>query len=76
MKILEMCTFFRYKNRISHIVGKNYDFPSPCYGLTFWNPVGSKKRALIKPPELPVEWVSKYGNITFNQAGRDFSIMF
>jgi choloylglycine hydrolase len=67
-----MCTFFRYKNGVSHFVGKNYDVPSPCYGLIFWNPAGLKKRALIKPPEVPVEWVSKYGNITFNQVGRDF----
>lgn len=46
--------------------------PSPCYGLIFWNPPGIKKRALIKPPEEPMEWTSKYGNITFNQVGRDF----
>lgn len=69
---LFMCTFFRYKNVDSHFIGKNYDVPSPCYGLIFWNPAGIKKRAFIKPPEEPAEWTSKYGNITFNQVGRDF----
>jgi len=67
-----MCTLFRYKNLAFHFIGKNYDVPSPCFGLIFWNPAGIKKRALIKPPEEPVEWLSKYGNITFNQVGRDF----
>lgn len=67
-----MCTFFLYKNGNSHFAGKNYDIPLPCYGLIFWNPAGINKRALIKPPEEPVEWLSKYGSITFNQVGRDF----
>lgn len=67
-----MCTIFRYKNDSSHFIGKNYDVSSPCYGLIFWNPAGKKKKALIKPPEEPVEWLSKFGNITFNQVGRDF----
>jgi penicillin V acylase-like amidase (Ntn superfamily) len=67
-----MCTFFRYKFGNRCFIGKNYEVPSPCSGLIFWNPAGIKKRALIKPPEEPVEWLSKYGNITFNQVGRDF----
>lgn len=67
-----MCTFLHYKNGNIHLIGKNYDVPSPCYGLVFWNPAGIEKIALIKPPEEPVKWTSKYGNITFNQVGRDF----
>lgn len=67
-----MCTLFRYKTNDGYFIGKNYDVPPPCYGLIFWNPAGLKKEALIKPPEEPVVWVSKFGNITFNQVGRDF----
>jgi len=67
-----MCTFLRYRIGDRHIIGKNYDVPSPCYGLIFWNPAGIEKEALIKPPDKPVKWISKYRNITFNQVGRDF----
>ncbi len=67
-----MCTFFRYKIGNKHIAGKNYDVPAPCYGLILWNPRGKRKEAMIKPPEKPVKWMSKYGSITFNQVGRDF----
>jgi Penicillin V acylase and related amidases len=27
---------------------------------------------MIQPPEKPIEWISKYGSITFNQSGREF----
>lgn len=67
-----MCTLFQYKYGNKYFIGKNYDVPSPCYGLVFWNPAGIEKKALIKPPEKPVVWVAKYGSITFNQVGRDF----
>ncbi len=30
------------------------------------------KTAAAFPPEKPITWTSKYGNITFNQMGREF----
>ena len=35
------------------------------------NPRNVKKTALVDPSEKPIEWIAKYGSITFNQIGRD-----
>ncbi len=67
-----MCTLYCISKDDFLIIGKNYDVTVPCYGLMFWNPAGIEKKALIKPPDEPALWYSKYGSITFNQVGRDF----
>ena len=70
---LEACSTFVLKSGTHLVFGRNYDW-AIGYGLVIVN-----KRNLIKkaPPSAdpsgkPVEWVSKYGSITFNQYGKEF----
>ena len=35
-------------------------------GLVIVNKSNLIKRADVDPPEKPVEWISKYGSVTFN----------
>ena len=70
---LEACSTFVLKSGKHLVFGRNYDW-AIGYGLVIVN-----KRNLIKkaPPSAdpsgkPVQWVSKYGSITFNQYGKEF----
>lgn len=66
------CTTFVLSNPDGTIVfGRNFDFPLGP-GHIHINTRNQQKTALIRPPEKPLTWVSKYGSITFNQAGREF----
>lgn len=69
-----MCTVFTSANKdnSSIFVGKNYDMTAPCYGLVYVNRPNLKKTALLKPPENPAQWESKYGSVTVNQVGKEF----
>ena len=53
------------------IFGRNFDFPVGM-GHIHINYRNVQKVAFLPPPCNPVKWVSKYGNVTFNQAGREF----
>lgn len=66
------CTTFSFKNSDGVIVfGRNFDF---LYGEGHIeiNQRNLKKIAMLRPGNKPASWVSKYGSITFNQAGREF----
>jgi penicillin V acylase-like amidase (Ntn superfamily) len=70
---IEACSTFVLKSGLNLVFGRNYDW-SIGYGYVMVN-----KRNLIKrsdhssePSAKPVEWVSKYGSITFNQYGKEF----
>lgn len=66
------CTCFVLRDASGHLhFGKNFDFPIPD-GHIHVNYCNAKKTAFIQPPEVPLTWVSTYGSITFNQAGREF----
>ncbi|MFO7723402.1 MAG: linear amide C-N hydrolase [Bacteroidales bacterium] len=66
------CTTFTLKDSTGNIVfGRNFDFPVGIGHIEI-NDRGLQKTALIMPPEIPITWVSKYGSITFNQAGKEF----
>ncbi len=64
------CTTFvlHQKNRL--VFGRNLDWPTGT-GLVMVNPRNLEKSALVDPSEKPVQWISKFGSITFNQVGRD-----
>jgi choloylglycine hydrolase len=70
---LEACSTFVLKSGQNLVFGRNYDW-GIGYGLVIVN-----KRNLVKkspPPADPsaksVQWISKYGSITFNQYGKEF----
>jgi len=66
------CTTFSFSDKNGNIVfGRNYDFPVGA-GHIHINKRNMRKIAFIRPPEKPLEWISKYGSITFNQIGKEF----
>lgn len=65
------CTTFCIKDADNLVFGRNFDFQTG-YGLVVINKRNQRKTAMIRPPEIPLEWVSRYGSITFNQAGCEF----
>ncbi|MBE9509247.1 MAG: linear amide C-N hydrolase, partial [Bacteroidetes bacterium] len=66
------CTTFSFSDKKGNIVfGRNYDFPVGV-GHIHINKRNMRKIAFIRPPEKPLEWISKYGSITFNQIGKEF----
>jgi len=66
------CTTFVLKDSKGHVVfGRNFDFPAG-YGHMHVNKRGQLKSSLPVPGEEVVEWVSRYGSVTFNQGGREF----
>ena len=66
------CTTFSFADKKGTIVfGRNFDFPVGA-GHIEVNKRNMRKVAFVNPPEKSVEWISKYGSITFNQIGREF----
>ena len=64
------CTTFCLKNKGEVLFGKNYDWMVGD-GLIFVNKRGVSKTATSEAAPNPAKWVSKYGNVTFNQYGRE-----
>ena len=64
------CTTFCLKNKGEVLFGKNYDWMIGD-GMIFVNKRGVEKSAFASGNEAPARWVSKYGNVTFNQYGKD-----
>lgn len=66
------CTTFVIKDlRGNFSFGRNFDFPIG-EGHIHINYKNMEKTSFIRPPERQFKWVSKYGSITFNQAGKEF----
>lgn len=66
------CTTFSFSDSRGHIVyGRNFDFTLGI-GHIHVNLRGMRKIAFINPPEKPLEWISRYGSITFCQHGKEF----
>jgi choloylglycine hydrolase len=68
---LEACTTFVLEDGDDLVFGRNLDWHTGI-GLIMVNPRGLSKTALISPPDMPAQWVSEYGSVTFNQVGRGF----
>ena len=64
------CTTFCLKNNGEVLFGKNYDWMIGD-GMVFVNKRGVEKSAMTTGGEAPARWISKYGNVTFNQYGKD-----
>ncbi|MBN1850814.1 MAG: linear amide C-N hydrolase [Deltaproteobacteria bacterium] len=67
------CTSFHLSMEEGHFVGKNYDW-NIGNGLVIVNKRGVHKEAhefLDTIKGEPARWTSRYGNITFNQYGRE-----
>ncbi len=62
---LSACTSFILKNGHQVVVGRNYDYKSSL-GVIMINSRNVIKTAIPFPGEKSVEWISKYGSITFN----------
>ena len=69
------CTSFLLTRGGERVFGKSYDWNSG-HGLLLVNKRGVAKRALLLPgtPASPASWVSRFGNVTFNQYGRDLPL--
>jgi penicillin V acylase-like amidase (Ntn superfamily) len=62
------CTTFCVRGSDGMVFGRNYDYPFGD-GLVLVNPRSVAKTSLIE--HNPARWVSRYGNVTFNQYGKD-----
>jgi choloylglycine hydrolase len=69
---LEACSTFVLKSGQKLVFGRNYDW-GIGYGLVIVNKrnLGKKSLPPAEPSAKPVQWVSKYGSITFNQYGKE-----
>lgn len=65
------CSTFVLRSGELFVFGRNFDFYTGM-GFVVVNKRNVKKTALLYPGEMPVQWVSKYGSITFNQLGKEF----
>jgi choloylglycine hydrolase len=68
--LIPCSTFFANGKRVK-LFGRNYDFFTHTAFVVI-NTRGLVKQALVYPGESPAGWNSKYGSITFNQAGQDY----
>jgi choloylglycine hydrolase len=64
------CTSFCLRNDRQMVLGKNYDWKIG-YGLVMVNKRNVLKRVDFASYQGSIEWISKYGSITFNQYGRE-----
>ncbi|MFW6223043.1 MAG: linear amide C-N hydrolase [Bacteroidota bacterium] len=65
------CTTFVLKNQDQIIYGRSFDFDIGN-GFIVNNKRGIQKRAFVQDINNAMKWTSKYGSITFNQAGMEF----
>jgi penicillin V acylase-like amidase (Ntn superfamily) len=65
------CSTFVLRSGDRFVFGRNFDFYTGM-GFVIVNKRNARKTALLYPGEKPVQWVSKYGSITFNQLGKEF----
>jgi len=65
------CTGFAMKDGNRVLAGFSYDHQFGA-GHIYINKRNTERRRYLLYAERPVSWVSKYGNVTFNLAGRDY----
>jgi penicillin V acylase-like amidase (Ntn superfamily) len=66
-----MCTTILFKRGNNLLLANNEDI-FLATGMIFTNLRESAKQALLMPPETPLQWISRYGSLTFNQCGLEF----
>jgi choloylglycine hydrolase len=73
-RVSRACTTFRLSGDASELVGKSYDW-NYADGIAYVNKRGVQKKSLqLDPSETPASWTSKYGSLSFSQAGREFPL--
>jgi penicillin V acylase-like amidase (Ntn superfamily) len=65
------CSTFVLRSGERFVLAHNLDFYTGM-GFIVVNKRNVKKTALLYPGEMPVQWISKYGSISFNQLGKEF----
>ncbi|MCR8641726.1 linear amide C-N hydrolase [Paenibacillus sp. N1-5-1-14] len=65
-----MSTAIFFNPESQRLLGKNQDIPYDGVYI-FTNKRGVAKSALVKPPELPARWISRYGSLTISQVGKE-----
>lgn len=65
------CSTFVLRSGERFVFAHNLDFYTEM-GFVVVNKRNVKKIALLYPGEIPVQWISKYGSVTFNQLGKEF----
>jgi choloylglycine hydrolase len=68
----QACTTFCLNTPHGPVFGSNLDLLIPGDGLVFINQRGIAKKGLNTTGGI-AKWVSKYGSVTFNLAGREFA---
>lgn len=69
----QACSAFATKGALAPLFAKQYDW-EVGHGMVIVNKRKVSKKALLLFGGVPVEWTSRYGNITFNQHGREFPL--
>ncbi|MEJ2009605.1 MAG: linear amide C-N hydrolase [Acidobacteriota bacterium] len=69
----QACTNIVLRNGKRVVFGSNFDWNIEG-GLVFVNQRSMTRRSIEDPKNNPAHWVSRYGSVTFNQAGRDLPI--
>jgi len=67
---ISACTTFVVKDSTNLLFCRNYDYDLGIGFITI-NKRDAAKRSFVSHPFQPMEWISKYGSITFNQVGID-----
>lgn len=67
------CSTFLLESGDKKVFGRNYDFSTGEAHISI-NKRGLHKTSFTLPPERAFSWTSKYGSISFNQYGREFSV--
>ncbi|HEY8025115.1 MAG TPA: linear amide C-N hydrolase [Burkholderiaceae bacterium] len=70
LRSAQACTAFELNDNQHIVFGRNYDW-STAVGLAMVNQRGLNKSALLLQGGEPLQWVSRYGSLTFNQYGRE-----
>jgi penicillin V acylase-like amidase (Ntn superfamily) len=65
------CVTFVVNSKDSLVFGWNYEFDCGS-GFLIINKRGLIKKSFVPQNEKPIEWISKYGSLTFNQWGKEF----
>ena len=68
---LQACVTFVINRNNSLVFGWNYEFDCGS-GFLIVHKRGLHKYSFVLPKENPIEWISKYGSLTFNQWGKEF----
>lgn len=70
---INACTNIVLRNGKRVVFGSNFDWNIEG-GLVFVNQRSMLRRSITDPKNNPAHWVSRFGSVTFNQAGRDLPI--